>query len=261
MSSECLLSVLGSQNTVALTAPFIRGSEVLVGYALGPEEGYCACLQLSEFAVLCPSLYLDVNSKRIYHGLKRIWEFLDERGVCSDIPKHLNVDKVDDVRLMAYLLDPDASRDVRYGEYQVQEELTLAQLAQRYLGRDYPYRITDVYDGPSVDLVAEVLPHDAGLIFQLAEKLPSLMSRELQRLYSYLELPLMAVLNDMRLTGIGFDGLKCAELALETEKSMALLAQDITGGGVGGSHVERGGLRLSGKARRSSPTCPHVCTA
>jgi hypothetical protein len=40
--SEQLLSALRAERDVALTAPFIRDSEVLVGYASGPDEGYCA---------------------------------------------------------------------------------------------------------------------------------------------------------------------------------------------------------------------------
>ncbi|MFC1833193.1 hypothetical protein ACFL2Q_00495 [Thermodesulfobacteriota bacterium] len=60
--SEHLLSTLRADKRVALTAPFIRDNEVLVGYALSPAESYCAVVPLNEFLDLCPSLYLDVNS-------------------------------------------------------------------------------------------------------------------------------------------------------------------------------------------------------
>jgi hypothetical protein len=42
------------------------------------------------------------------------------------------------------------------------------------------------------------------------------MSSDLKRLYRTIEFPVMLVLDDMRRIGIGFDGVKCAELAVET---------------------------------------------
>jgi len=131
---------------------------------------------------------------------------------------------------MAYLLDPDSSREVDYGDYRVQEELTLGNVAQRHLRHDYPYRITDIYNKVSLEMVGEILAHDAGLIFHLAQELPSVMSPDLLKLYRHTELPLMLVLDDMRRVGIGFDGLRCAEMMKDTERSMALLADEITGG-------------------------------
>ncbi len=53
-SPKYLLSVLDSGITVALTAPFVRDSEVLVGYALSPDEGHCAVVPVKEFVALCP---------------------------------------------------------------------------------------------------------------------------------------------------------------------------------------------------------------
>jgi hypothetical protein len=91
---------------------------------------------------------------------------------------------------MAYLLDPDSSREVDYGEYRVQEELGLAHVAQWYLGRSYPYRHTDIYDNPAREKVAKILAHDAGLIRRSADELPSLIGRDV---------------------GIGFIGASCVE--------------------------------------------------
>jgi DNA polymerase I len=232
MTPEFFISILRSDRSVALTAPLVTDTEVLVGYALSSEEGYCAAFPIDKFISLCPSLYLQVNSKRIFHGLKRIWEFLDGRGLRTDTEtdRYLNIDKIEDTRLMAYLLDPDSSREVEFGDERIQEELTLAHVADRYLGHSYPYRITDIYDNPTLETLSEVLAHDAGLIFQLADTLPSLMSPDLMKLYRNLELPLMLLLDDMRRVGIGFDGVRCAELITETERAMASLAAVLTGG-------------------------------
>lgn len=232
ISSEHLISTLNSQSTIALSAPLIIRDRVLIGFALSPEESHCVELALNEFIPLCPSLYRSHMTPVAFHGLKRIWEFLDQRVLLPEekTDNQLNITKIEDTRLMAYLLDPECSREVDYGDYHVQESLTLADVAQRYLAHDYPYRITDICGKASWELAGEMLAHDAGLIFQLAERLPGLMSRDLRRLYRNIELPLMLVLDDMRRVGIGFDGFKCAELAMETERSMALLAQQITGG-------------------------------
>ncbi|MGO9571022.1 MAG: DNA polymerase [Desulfomonilaceae bacterium] len=226
------LSILESPSTVALTAPLVMDKEVLIGYALSPEEGYCASLSLDEFTALCPSIYLDVSSPRIFHGLKRIWEFLDDRGLRTDtdIDKHLGINKIEDTKLLAYLLDPDSAREVEFGEHRVQEELTLAHLCSRYLGNEYPYRNTDIYESKSNEAFAEVLAHDARLIYRLAAELPGRMSEELCGLYRHLELPLMIVLDNMRRVGIGVDGAACACEVNRIEKEMAILAQEITSG-------------------------------
>ncbi len=231
-SPEYLLSIMDSGSKVALTAALIMKERVLIGFAQSPGESYCAALSSNEFNALCSSLYLRVHTPRVYHGLKRIWEELDQRGSGADAEpdKDIDINSIDDTRLMAFLLDPDSSDEVKYGDYRVQEQVTLAHVAHRYLGRDYPYRITDISEGPSLEPAAEILAHDAGLIWELGEKLPSLMSSDLHKLYRNLELPLILVLNDMRRVGIGFDGSACSELAKEKERSMAVLAQQITNG-------------------------------
>ncbi|WP_041286281.1 DNA polymerase [Desulfomonile tiedjei] len=235
---EHLISNLESSSTVALTAPVFMKDRVLIGFALSDTEAHCLELGINEFKSLCTSMYrVDGHSRfdietTAFHGLKRIWEFLDEMGLNSveEAPNALNLKGIQDTRLMAYLLDPDSSQEVKFGDNQVQEKLTFAHVAHRYLGRDYPYRITDIYDKASWDLAAEMLAYDAGLIFELAEKLPTLMSHDLQKLYNQIELPLMPLLDNMRRVGIGFDGEKCGELIIETERGMAALAADITGG-------------------------------
>jgi DNA polymerase I len=234
MTPEYLISVLDSGSTVALTAPFVIKERVLIGFAPSSEESHCVNLALNEFITLCPSLYLQVNpnSKRIFHGLKRIWEFLDERGLRTDehIHKYLDIHNIIDTKLMAYLLDPDSAREIDFGDDRIQEGLTLAYLAQRYLGCSYPYKMTDIYGNASLELASEILAYDACLIRRLADELPSLMSPDLMKLYRHVELPLMHVLDDMRRVRIGFDGIKCAEMARETAHAMAVLAAEITGG-------------------------------
>jgi hypothetical protein len=84
MSSENLLSHLSSGRSLALTAPLVTDQNVLIGYAAGPVEAYCVNLPLNKFISLSKSFYQEVNTPRIFHGLKRIWEYLDQRGLLTD---------------------------------------------------------------------------------------------------------------------------------------------------------------------------------
>jgi DNA polymerase I len=217
---------------VALTAPVFMKNRVLIGFALSDTEAHFLELGIDEFKVLCPTLYYRPVGTLAFHGLKRIWEFLDERDLCSGAEAHnpMSFKGLRDTRLMAYLLDPDSSEEIKYGNNKIQEGLTLAHVAHRYLGRDYPYRITDIYDKASWDLAADMLAHDAGLIFELAEKLPALMSPALKKLDKNIELPLMPLLDSMRRVGIGFDDVKCEQLIKEIEQKMAVLTAEITDG-------------------------------
>jgi DNA polymerase I len=231
-ASENLLSDLSSGKLLALTAPLVIDQNVLLGYAASPEEAYCVDIPLNEFTALCPSLYLQVNAPRIFHGLKRIWEFLDDRDLRTDTDtiKDLDINKIEDTKLLAYLLDPDSAREVEFGEHRVQEELTLAHLSALYLGDEYPYRNTDIYESRCNEAFAEILVHDARLIYRLAAELPGRMSKDLYRLYRDLELPLMFVLDNIRRVGIGVDGETCAREVNRIERETAILAQEITGG-------------------------------
>ncbi len=231
MSPEYLIANLEAGNTVALTAPFIMNERVLIGFALSPEEFHSLDLALNEFTSVCTSLYYCVNSPRIFHGLKRIWESLDQRGLRRDSNSHhVDVDIVHDTKLMAYLLDPDSGREIEFGERRVQAGLTLAHLCARYLRREYPYRNTNLYDNPAPASVADMLAYDAGIIRRLADTLSPLMSPGLKKLYRQMELPLMFVLDNMRRVGIGVHGKACAEEADRIELEIDDLAEQITGG-------------------------------
>ena len=132
-----------------------------------------------------------VNTPRTFHGLKRIWEFLDERGLYTDmeIGKHLNIHNITDTKLLAYLLDPDSARSQADNN---------DENCSRYLGEDYPYRHTDIYEYRSIEAFAEILAQDPLLIYRLAAELPSRRSEELFHVYRPLGLPLMVVRDNMR---------------------------------------------------------------
>jgi hypothetical protein len=167
-SSKNLVLNLSSGRLLALTAPLVMDQDVLIGYAIAPEEGYCATIPINELISICNSTYFQVNAPRVFHGLKRIWEFLDERGLHTDTEtdKHLDIHNITDTKLLAYLLDPDSARSQADNDDEnVREEgLSLAYLASRYLEEEYPYRHKDIYDRASLGLAAEILAHNAGLI-------------------------------------------------------------------------------------------------
>ena len=105
-TSENLLSNLRKGKLLALTAPFVTDKNVLIGYAPAPEQGYCTNIPLNEFISMCNSIYFQVNTPRTFHGLKRIWEFLDDRGLHTDTDAHkdININNIHDTKLLAYLL-------------------------------------------------------------------------------------------------------------------------------------------------------------
>ena len=181
-----------------------------IGFALSPEESLCVNLSLNEFLSVCPSLYQQISEPRIFHGLKRIWEFLDDRGLHTDTDrdKYIDVHNITDTKLLAYLLDPDSARSQGNDNDEKLREvgLTLAHLSSRYLMEDYPYRNTEIHEYRSIEAFADILSHDALVVYRLAADLPSRMSKELYKLIQDLELPLMLVLDKMRRVGIGVDG-------------------------------------------------------
>jgi DNA polymerase-1 len=225
--SSDILSSLRSERMIALTAPLVAQERVLVGYALSPEESSCSEISCEQFLSLREDLYCSVTTPLAVHGLKRIWEYLDD---LAPLPVRdtdaQNVRHVRDTKLMAYLLDPDSARTYGHEE----EGLTLSHLSHKYLRHDYPHTVADVCESGDLGTLRDILAHDAQLIYLLAEELPRHMNQGLKKLYRDLELPLMVVLDDMRRVGIGFDGIRCAEEMIKMQRSMASLAAEITGG-------------------------------
>ena len=77
-----------------------------------PEEVCRVDLPLNEFISLSKSIYEQVNTPRVFHGLKRIWGFLDERGLPTDTDrdKYIDMHNITDSKLLASSLDPDSAR-------------------------------------------------------------------------------------------------------------------------------------------------------
>ncbi len=96
-----LISNLESGFTIALTAPFLIDQNELIGYAVSPEEGYCANIPIDEFISICDSTYFQVNTPRIFHGLKRIWEFIDDRGSHRDRHEAASINNLRDNQSLA----------------------------------------------------------------------------------------------------------------------------------------------------------------
>jgi hypothetical protein len=105
-SSENLFCNLSSGRLLALTAPLVIDQEVLIGYAESRKEACCANLTLDEFISICNSIYFQVNAPRVFHGLKRIWEFLDGRRLHTETDRdnHIDINKIHDTKLLTYLL-------------------------------------------------------------------------------------------------------------------------------------------------------------
>lgn len=59
--------------------------------------------------------------------------------------KHVNISKIHDTRVLAYLLDPDSAIFQDGDDEKFKEQgITIAHLSARYLGGDCPYRHTDI---------------------------------------------------------------------------------------------------------------------
>ncbi len=211
------LKSLLAHNTepVAVTAPLAVKNTALIGLYTSVGDSYCAEVPTSELKQIGALLYHPKAFPIVVHGLKRIWEFLD-----------LNTDELDlklitDTKLLAYLLDPDAGET---------NGLTLTHLAFQYLGEEYPHVASEVRDKGMLKALRESLMRDAQVIWSLGKELPQHMSKDLLRLYQYLELPLMLVLDRMQRVGIEVDGSAAYKERSRIVKEIAELQQRITGG-------------------------------
>jgi len=81
---------------LALTAPLVIDQNVLIRYAIGPEEAYCNNLPFNGFMSFSKSLYFQVNTLRIFRGLKDIRELLGDRGLHADVDrdKYVDINKI-----------------------------------------------------------------------------------------------------------------------------------------------------------------------
>lgn len=93
-------------NSLLVNAPLETHDRNMIGYAIGPEEAYCADMTVDEFMTVGPSIYVHVNTPRAFHGLKRIWEFMDAEGLRTneDTDKYIDIQKIIHTKLIAVLL-------------------------------------------------------------------------------------------------------------------------------------------------------------
>lgn len=123
-----------------------------------------------------------------------------------------------DSMLAAYLLDPEGRKD-------------LNELARRYLGHsvmDFSELGAERMDMVPVEQAARYSVADAEAVIRLKEKmLPELRSRNQEKLFYEIELPLIPVLIEMELNGILLDKEALREQAKELETLATQLLQDI----------------------------------
>lgn len=123
-----------------------------------------------------------------------------------------------DSMLAAYLLNPESRKD-------------LNELARRYLGHsvmDFSELGAERIDMVTVEQAARYSVADAETVIRLKEKmLPELRSKNQERLFYEIELPLIPVLIEMELNGIFLDKEVLREQAKELETLATQLLQDI----------------------------------
>jgi len=123
-----------------------------------------------------------------------------------------------DSMLAAYLLDPESRKD-------------LNELARRYLGHsvmDFSELGAERMDMVPVEQAARYSVADAEAVIRLKEKmLPELRSKNQEKLFYEIELPLIPVLIEMELNGILLDKEVLREQAKELETLATQLLQDI----------------------------------
>ena len=109
-AAELIDLITCTDSLVSITAPFLINNLVYVGYAIGPDESYCAQIPVDEFRSFCDRIYFRMEGPRAFHGLKRIWEYLDDiHGQTRlSIHKYINIQTVLETKLLAFLLDPDS---------------------------------------------------------------------------------------------------------------------------------------------------------
>ncbi len=215
LSIDQFVDIVLSSKAVALTAPLVLEETALIGICT--DDGLRSCvaeIPISELGEVGEVVYVPTRPHLYIHGLKRIWEYLNISG--HGIKPNL----ITDTRLIAFLLNPDSG----------DEGLTLSHLGREYLEEEYPYGMIHIRDDADTSAFESILAQDALIIYRLGETMPNKMDVRLYNLYRQLELPLMVILNEMRLTGIGVNGTACQEKLQEIADETERLAEEITGG-------------------------------
>jgi DNA polymerase I len=197
-------------NLIAISPPIQVNDFVFVGLHDHTGELRHRGISIREYGNRFVELYSYNGNPVAVHGLKRILEWSGSRDW------NCGTDPVYDVKLMAYLLDPD-------------QEPRLNLLGQRYLRTDYPYSVPAVGDC-GTDILPHLLAQDARFIYRLAKALRSQMNDALWSLYEDVELPLAPIMAQMHLEGVGVDGAACAAELKKIQQRIDGLYQEITEG-------------------------------
>jgi len=203
---------------VALTAPLIVHGRALVGLYGAATVGHaCIDVSLTEFEALKAFLYEPQTFRLAAHGIQRIWRNLNLGSL------ETNTHLILDTELMAHLLNSGGD----------ETDYALSHLVHEYLQEDYPVWTQEIADRPYPQVMHEILAWDAYLIYQTAYVLNEQIHAadpDLAFVYTYGELPLVAISLDMSRTGIGVDRLKAAEVYAAAQSKSDALYNEITGG-------------------------------
>jgi DNA polymerase I len=202
---------------VALTAPFIVHGRALIGL-YGSTLGYaCLDISLSEFEIIKAFLYEPLSFRLAVHGIHCIWRTLNLGK------PETNTHLVLDTELMAHLLNSGGDN----------ADYALSHLVHEYLQEDYPLWLQEIADRPYPQIMHEILAWDAYLIYQTAYVINEQIHAadpDLAFMYTYGEVPLVAILLEMSRNGIGVDFQKAARILAEVQSRSNALYDEIAGG-------------------------------
>jgi len=182
------------------------------GYYIPVGHGYLGAPKQLDLKYVLENLKPLLESKKIVgQNLKYDAEVLRRYGI--DL-KNIAFDSM----LAAYLLDPSSRKD-------------LNELAQRYLGHRvmaFKELGAEKMSEVPIEKAAQYAVSDAQVVLRLKEKLvPELIEKNLYKLFTEVELPLIHVLIDMELNGILLDKEVLREQAKELEILLEQLKQEI----------------------------------
>jgi DNA polymerase I len=202
---KSLIDQLKPDTLLSVTAPLYVNDSIIICIYSDILSVACVHVPMSEFEPVRALLYKPKHFQLAVHGLKRIWE---QFGIGD---YEIQADRVWDVKLMAYLLNPGLDKEHGYA---------LSHLTEEYLGERYSQSSPDLCDRGYPDSFYWLLGQDARRIHDLAQALPSMMSTGLIRLYQETEVPLMGILARMHRDGVGVDGHACAQEIVNIQDRM-----------------------------------------